>query len=159
MELLSAGEVCEALADKNGKFPYRTLDSWVRARVVHPFVEANGFGRHRMFRLLPDVLAIAAGRGLRAKGFPFESAAAVIRTIMEFSEQQILGWFAEDRTHLLFMGRKVMPALSRKDAARESIAEVWAVNTTDLQPDAIDLKRLYRNILAVRDQKASKARA
>ena len=149
---LSAGQVCEALATKKGKkrilFPAKTLDNWCVLGIIRPTVEAQGTGRHRLFALLPDVLAIAAGRGLRANGFEFDTAAAVMRTIMSFSEEQILAAFAEDATCLTFIGPNVLPKLLRADGVSAAVEEFESNNTSGLHPSAIDLRRIYNNVLA-----------
>jgi hypothetical protein len=163
MELLSAGEVCDVLSTKKGKkktpLPFRTLDNWCKLDIIRPSIAAKGSGRHRMFKVLPDVLAVAAGQGLRANGFEFDVAAAVMRQIMAFSEEQILHWFSENRTVLSFFGTHVLPQLSRADGVQAAIKEFEEANTSSLHPSAIDLRRLYNHIRsAIADGEQPKVR-
>lgn len=149
-QLLSAGDVCTVLSSKEGKrfvpLAFRTLDNWCNLGIIQPMFQASGPGRHRMFRVLPDVLAVSAGISLRRSGFEFESAANVMKTIVSFNEQQIFDWFKEDRVCLVFFAGSVLPELLRADATREAIEEIKS-NNNAIGPTAINLRQLHGNIL------------
>lgn len=161
-QILNSSQVREILSNRRGKrtilFPAKTLDNWCASGALTPATAGNGTGRHRVFRVLPDVLAIAAGRGLRANGFNFDVAAAVMRTISTFTEEQILQAFSEGRTCMSFFGTHVMPRLCRPDRVYAAIAEFEENNDTALHPSALDLKRLYDNILRTIDDDSTPKR-
>jgi DNA-binding transcriptional MerR regulator len=154
MHLLSAGEVCRVLATANDKpFSMKTLDNWVRQGVIVPIVSRKGHGNHRVFSVV-DVLAIACGRGMRASGgFTLETAAGVMRVIKTYSEERLLAEFADGKTCVTFLGEHVFPRLLNERDARAAGKEFEAKNAemfsvTGLRPQAIDIERVYDNILS-----------
>jgi hypothetical protein len=155
MQLLSAGEVCEVLStsrkDSKGKttkdeFPMRTLDEWIRRGYVQPFRAGRGTGSHRMFLLIPDVLAVAAGRWLRQSGVAIETCAAVMQVVMKFSEEHVLEEFKKEHTCIAAMNDGALPMLMRQDDLMEEMKKFERANDSVWHPVGIDLKTVYDEI-------------
>jgi hypothetical protein len=154
MHLLSAGEVCRVLGTASGEpFSMKTLDNWCRDGVVTPIVNRGGHGNHRIFGVM-EVLAIAIGRGMVASGFTLQTAAGVMRVVKGFSEEQLLTEFAQRKTGAVFLGEHVYGKLMNKQEADEAGKEFVSQNpemfsVTGLRPQAIDIKRVYDNIIRI----------
>jgi hypothetical protein len=156
MQLLSAGEVCRILGTASGQpFSMKTLDNWCAQSVITPVVDRKGHGNHRVFSIV-DVLAIAVGRGMRAGGYMLETAAGVMRVIKGFSEERLLVEFERGHTCITFLGDHVYPRLLPEQDARKWGGEFESTHpemfsSTGLCPQAIDVQRVYQNILRVID--------
>ncbi len=159
MRLLTAGDVCDVLSSHTRRFPYQTLNTWVRDGIIRPAVQARGTGRHRMFAIV-DVLAVAMGRGLRASGFTLNAAAAVTDALMQFTEEQLLSNFDQGRICLMVAGEKVSRRLvNREEVALNTYIDLKAGKDIGLLPIALDVKRLYDNICNRIDQLAPRSAA
>jgi DNA-binding transcriptional MerR regulator len=135
---LSSGEICEVLS-----IPYPTLDGWIRKGIVKPAIGGKLRGADRYFSLV-DVLAIAAGRGLRASGFTLKVAGRVTDVLMNISEARLQKNFRDGRNFLVITTEDVLPRMIRADA----IPTVPEIEGLPLRPMALDVKTLFDRIVS-----------
>jgi DNA-binding transcriptional MerR regulator len=114
LEGLSAGEVCRALS-----IPYRTLDDWVRRKLIQPDVPAKGTGVHRRFSLR-TAWAIGISRSLRRYGLSLDVAGEVLGVLGKFSEDYLQTSFNEGRNFLFIAGGHVMPLLVHENSITDN---------------------------------------
>lgn len=142
MEYQSSAQVCKLL-----NVSLKTLDNWVRAGIVRPAVNPRGTGNQRHFAAVPDVLAIAVGRGLRGTGFTLQVAATAMKRLMGLSEVDLILAFAEGRKYQMVVAQDVSDHL----VDRETIARAAGLNpplaaALGLTPIAVDVHRVYENL-------------
>lgn len=154
--LLSTGQVCALLGTttKEGTFPRKTIDNWCRQGILRPVAGGNGTGNHRLFNLLPDVLAITIGRGLRGKGFSSAAAGNVMQKIKDHAPDTLLELFAQGRGHLMLFRDEVAPLFSTEAEVREEFQrfQAEAPEWLRMAPTAINVAHLYDNIVSLLDR-------
>jgi|GEM_PF-3698609 len=157
MKLLSASDVCECLSTQEKRFPYQTLNTWIKRRVISPVRDAEGTGHHRVFSLI-DVLAIAAGHGLRSNGYSDAVARKVTATVKAMTEEELLASFAKRKNCLMIVANEVCPVMMTKTAIlnNDENIDYAAAEQYGLAPSALDVKRLYDNIVTRIDAIAAK---
>ncbi|MBI2480721.1 MAG: hypothetical protein HYV60_19465 [Planctomycetia bacterium] len=160
MKLLSANDVCQCLSTRKKKFPYQTLNTWIKRGYIKPIKGAGGTGHHRVFSIV-DVVAIAAGRGLRDNGYEPGVANGVTAIIQGMSEEKLLAEFKAGRTCLMIVGKQVAPVLMKRAAIVDNPESIdyAAAAAIGLSPAALDVKRIYDNIVALADSVEAKKKS
>lgn len=165
MKLLSASDVCECLSSKKKKFSYTTLNNWIRRGVITPLRDAEGTGHHRVFSLM-DVLAIAAGHGLKSNGYSPSVAREVTAIIQSMTEDELLKNFSTGKTCLMIVGKakktaQVAPVLMKRAAIVDNPENIdyAAAAQYGLSPTALDVKQLYDNIVTQIEKLAAKRKS
>ena len=152
--IVRAGEVCRllGLTTKDGTFPHGTLNNWVKQGVIRPVAGGNGTGDHRVFRLLPDVLAIVVGRGLRGKGFTSTAAANVMQRIMDHDADTLAELFAKGRGYLIVARDEVAPRFSTHEEVRNIFQEnSLELDWVQIHPVAVNVGDLYQKMIGLLD--------
>jgi DNA-binding transcriptional MerR regulator len=140
--LLPAGEVCRVLG-----IPHRTLSNWVRSKIITPVYTGVGKGNSHMFQVVPDVLAVSLGRGLRRNGITLEAAGNAMEYVMNLTEAQLDRALAQGRDFLVMVGSEVAEHLFTEDEIAKSrpLRLAREAGTPIIQ---LDLGRLYRNLMS-----------
>jgi len=142
---LSAGDVCRIL-----NIPHRTLHEWVRLGIVRPAVDLGGTGHHRRFAAVPDLIAIAVGRGLRAAGYTLKVAGDVMERLLNMTPEDFDFAFAQGRYYLI-----VLPGIGDVSdglVSRQTLSDAMNLDpplagALGLTPTGLDIKRVYDNLM------------
>jgi len=145
MKHLLAGDVCRIL-----EIAPKTLDNWVTAGVIRPAINERGTGHHRRFAVVPDVVAIAVGRGLRAAGYTLAVAGNVMERLMSMTREDLDFAFAQGRYYLLIIPG--VQDVSDHLVTRETLIQAMTLNPPlahqlGLTPVGLDIKRVYDNVM------------
>jgi hypothetical protein len=146
MKFLTSGQMCKYLG-----IDMATIHKWCVAEIITPVAGGTGQGSHRVFSVI-DALSVACGRGMRSQGYTLAAAGAVMRVIKGLSEERLLAAFEEGNTCIAFLGDHVFPTLVNEQDARGAGEAFLADNAemfdrTGLYPQALDVERVYRNII------------
>jgi len=142
---LSAGDVCRIL-----EIPHRTLHEWVRAGIVRPAVDEGGTGHHRKFAVVPDVVAIATGRGLRAAGYTLQLASDVMEQLMSMTPEDFDFAFRQRRYYLLILpgvGDVSDGLVSRQTLIDAMTLDPPLARRLGVMPVGLDIHRVYNNVM------------
>ena len=140
MLTLSSGDVCKL----TGVAP-RTLANWVESGAIRPVVATVGTGNHRRFAVVPDVLAVAVGRGLKASGLSYGVAFAAMEFAMDLSQKRIENAMADGRRFLILVGTVAVPRLASRKEVRDSRAMAGVIKT-GVHPTVVDIGAVYENL-------------
>lgn len=99
--------------------PQQTLTQWVDLGAIRPIGNAKGSGNHRRFDLLPDVLAVAVGRGMRANGMTLEAAGNAMQALLNMGESKIVDAMEEGRRLMVMVGTQPADVLLSVAAVRK----------------------------------------
>jgi len=129
------------------RIPHRTVDRWIREGVITPTIEQGGRQHRYRLMIVPDCLAIATARGMRASGLSMDAAAAVMDFLMSQTEAGLLAAFARGETAVMVIGDTAMPRFVPPKAITENHhIDYAAAKQVGVMPIGVDIARVYSNL-------------
>lgn len=125
----------------------RTLQRWCAAGFVRPEqIGGDGRGSRLLFDEF-DLLIIATGQNLRARGFDYETTINIVARISSFTLERMQSAWSEGRTMLFVVGTEVFPQLLARDSIYDNPQIDFAEAFEAGVPVAvIDVQAAYKQI-------------